>query len=145
MTLLTGRLVTDGTGRLFIQPTDDEGEVVSAIHMEAKDGGGVDQLIPGLIEVTWDEDDGDGGYVEVMLGDLSHNKRYEENVVGINGTSGPLFDANGALILSGDSHHDSPVPTDPHYDPDAPNFTKTEMIPDEISATATSHTEAYTK
>jgi hypothetical protein len=141
-TLVSGRLVTDGTGRLFIMPTDDSGEVVPAIHLVDKQGVPTEQLVADIVEVAWSEDD--GGYIEVLAGDDSHNARYHQNDLDISGTTGPLFDADGNLVVPGDPHHSEPLPTDAHYDENAPGKVTADTIPDEISSTATSHTEAYT-
>jgi hypothetical protein len=142
MALVTGRLVTDGTGRLFIMPTDDNGEVLPSIHQIDENGAPMDQLIDGIVEAKWDAEA--HGYVAVEAGDSSHNEEFEKNFIEISGTTGPLFNEAGDLVFPGDPHDSEPLPTDPHYDADAPGKTKAETIPDEISATATGNTEAYT-
>lgn len=144
-TLVTGRLVTDGDGHLYVMPSttlEDDGETVLSIHLADEAGVGTFDLIDGLVEVAWSEDD--GGFIEVLAGEDSHNVRYHQNDVDISGTTGPLFDEDGNLVIPGDPHHSEPLPTDAHYDPDAPNKTKADTIPDEISSTQTSHTEAFT-
>jgi hypothetical protein len=142
-TLLNGRLVTDGTGRLFIHPIDgDTGEPAVNLHLRAEDGQGTDELIPGMVECTWDQDL--GGFVELLPGEESHNERHHSGIAHqISGTSGPLYDGEGNLVYEGDPHHVYPMPNDPHYDEDAPNKTKTVLIPDAIASMETSHTEAY--
>jgi hypothetical protein len=141
-TLLSGRLVCDGDGHLYIHPVDDDGEVLVNLHLADEDGQGTNELIPELVEVRWDEEA--GGYVEVTDG-KSHNEVHHRNEIKtISGTSGPLYDAQGKLVYEGDPHHDYPLSDDPHFDESSPNHTKVETIPDEISAVATSHTEAYT-
>ena len=141
MANVSGRLVTDGTGRLFIMPTADNDEVVSSIHVMDEDDVPTDERVADMVEVRWDADA--GGYVEVADGQ-SHNDVHETNTVEISGTTGPLYDADGNLVYEGDPHHSGPLPDDEHYDADAPNNTKADTLPDEISSTATSHTEAFT-
>lgn len=140
---LSGRLVTDGTGRLFIQPTSDDNEVINAIHLVDEDGMPTEELVAGIVEVAWDE--ASGGYIAVGPGEESHNERHHKGEMQeISGTTGDLYDAEGNLVIAGDPHHFEPLPTDPHYDPTSPTKITMQTIPDEISAQATSHTEAYT-
>jgi hypothetical protein len=68
----------------------------------------------------------EGGYFFVQEGEPNHFDRHHKNYpVAITGTSGPLFDADGKMVYPGDPHHFEPSPTDPHYNADAPNKTKT--------------------
>lgn len=93
-----------------------------------------------------------GVYRFVEKGGLSHNERHEKRVLSMNGTSGPLFDADGKQVFAGDPHHERPLENDPHYAADGggldkagkPTFTRTTSLDDEAAPTATSHTEAYT-
>jgi len=126
----SGRLVTDGEGRLYIQPTDKKGAVQQGIHDD--DG----NLLTDLTEVRWDEQA--GGYVEVTDGQ-SHNDVHSQNVLEpMTGTAGTLYDESGNLVYEGDAHHEGPLEDDPHA-----GGLLTD--PDEIAPVATSHTEAYTK
>jgi hypothetical protein len=128
--LQNGRLVTDGEGRLYIQPTDKKGAALQGIH----DDDGI--LLSNLVEVRWDEDA--GGYVAVTDG-VSHNETHSTNVLEpMTGTSGTLYDENGNLVYEGDPHHEGPLEGDPH----AGGLIED---PDEIAPVATSHTEAYSK
>jgi hypothetical protein len=140
---MKGRLVVDGeTGRLYLHPVDDDGVVLDAIHKVNEDGTNTKDLIDGMTEVRWSHEIND--FVKVGKGDPSHFDVHHERFVTINGTSGPLYDQNGKLVFAGDPHHFEPTPDDPHFDPSAPNKTKTVTLPDEISSMATGHTEAYT-
>lgn len=84
-------------------------------------------------------------YRYVKAGEPTHNERHSNgNTLVIDGTSGPLYDAEGNLVYEGDLHHESTSPTDPHFSEGSPKNTKSLSDPDDVAVKLTSHTEAYT-
>lgn len=121
--LYSGRLAADGDGNLLA----DEGEFAG-------------------YPVTFH----DGSYIFVQPGEPSHNERYHEQFLTVDGTR----DAESLERLGGDTelanagagenmHHFETQEDDDHYDADAPNKTKPKVDPDKVAATLTGHTEAY--
>lgn len=113
-----GRLVT-ADGKLYAHgdgtddPFDSDGSVT-------------------LREVTYDPDT--KGYIYVEKSAPSHNERFEKNIVQFQGTSQPLYDADGNFV-SGDLHHFAPLEDDPHLN----GIT---FHDDAVAPTMTGHTDA---
>lgn len=83
-------------------------------------------------------------YRYVNAGEPTHNERHHKQFAEIDGTSGPLFNADGELVYPGDMHHESILPTDAHFSEHAPKNTALTEDNDSEAATVTGHTEAYT-
>lgn len=165
-----GRLVTLGDGRLFIQP-ENNGQVSNSLHGVAyrdSDGNdvpadsvtfdkklgkvvdgdgnevtatGTDELAVELVEVKWNHDE--DGFVIVEPGQDSHNDEFHENFKTVDGTSGPLYDAQGKQVYEGDEHHDHPTEDDAHFVEGAANHTVLTEDSDDVAPKVTGHTEAY--
>lgn len=124
--IYSGRMVTDGEGHVYAQPEGDN----APLHDEEGN------LLPDLVEVRYDPEV--GNYIIVEDG-RSHNEVNDNpNVPNsiINGTTGPLYDNQGMLVVEGDPHHDFPLADDPHADGML-------LEPDEVSHVSTGHTAAY--
>lgn len=128
------RLATDGAGNLYIDEPDhkDHGQLVK-YH--------------------------EGSFVQIGPNDPSHNKTHEKQVLVVDGTrdadsvnaaaeDAGQDPANFEWMVNaggehGNMHHYETQPDDAHYDEDSPNKTKMHTLPDALSATMTSHTDAW--
>lgn len=120
--LYSGRLECDGDGNLLASEGEHAGFPV-AYH--------------------------DGSYIFVAPGELSHNKRHEDNVLEVVVTQdqdedSPGFAGTPDNPVEGHDHHWGATPDDPHYAEGQPFDTQVTVDPDAVAAKVTGHTEAYT-
>lgn len=101
----------------------------------------------------------DGSYIFVQAGEPSHNQRHHQQYAVIDGTRDaesvkaaaeavgidPESEQAQAMINAGggeNMHHFETQEDDLHYDPDTPNHTTPNLLPDALAAVTTSHTDA---
>lgn len=150
-----GRLAADGNGNLLAHEATLVG--TKTFYLCAEDGsfmldddGERREVVENVYDYGADHgkpvkyDPTTQTYVFVSDGEPSHNDDHHKSFAQINGTSGPLYDADGNQVYPGDAHHFFPAPDDPHFDEDGGKFkTTVTTLKDDEAPTATGHTAAY--
>jgi hypothetical protein len=127
------RLATDGAGNLYIDEPGHEDHAKLVKYHE-------------------------GSFVVIGPDEPSHNDTHEQQVLVVDGTRdadsvNAAAEAAGQdpanfqwMVNAGDGenmHHFETQSDDAHYDENSPNLTKMKTLPDALSATMTSHTDAW--
>lgn len=154
--LYTGRLASDGNGNLLADEAQKVGERDVVVHDEngdlvlGADGQAITLKVPILkfgknhgLPVAFH----DGSYVFLQPGEPSHNERYHQNNVGVQGTqvvdpAEPGYAGTADEPVAGNEHHFGVTEDDAHYDADSPTGVRLKFDPDSIAPIVTGHTEA---
>jgi hypothetical protein len=163
-----GRLAADGNGNLLAWEEEQIGEQTVTVHdsegnvVTGPDGNALTMQIPIIrygenhgLPVAADPDT--NTFVFVQAGEPSHNQRHHKQFATSEWPNGETRNAieatvaadqtdDASLVNVGDGvneHHLAVLPTDPNYDPTAPDDVRMTFDADAVAPFVTGHTDAY--